>query len=293
MEIGYFAAAWGDIKNSPGWFSKLIKLALISLIPVFGWIVVYGYLYGWARDIAWNVHRPLPEKIFGNEDGKLYSRGFFIMIVVFIFSLVPTFISYIPSLITTAGSASVYDSAGIGAAMVSVGVLSILTSLVTLVLMLAVLFFIWVGSMRVSLYGTLSSGFQLGKIWSMIRYDFSGLLRIMGMYCIFVVVTVVGVCLIAFMVTLAIAIGVGAGIAGGYSSDTGFVAAVAIAAVICIVVLGLVILVVDILAMALAARALGYWTCQFDVAHWGGQDDLMPFERAAQQGSQQNPPTSL
>ena len=29
---------------------------------------------------------------------------------------------------------------------------------------------------------------------------------------------------------------------------------------------------------ALVARALGYWTCQFDVPQWRGQDDPMPFE---------------
>ena len=75
MQTGYFNAAWQDIKNSPGWFGKLVLLSLLSLIPIFGWLVVLGYLYGWARDIAWNVHGPLPKRIFGNEDGKLYSRG--------------------------------------------------------------------------------------------------------------------------------------------------------------------------------------------------------------------------
>lgn len=44
----------------------------------------------------------------------------------------------------------------------------------------AALFF-WVGAMRVSLYGTLSSGFQIQKIWVMMKHDFIGLLRIVGM----------------------------------------------------------------------------------------------------------------
>ena len=33
-----------------------------------------------------------------------------------------------------------------------------------------------------------------------------------------------------------------------------------------------------VLACALAIRAVGHWTCQFDVANWRGQDDPMPFE---------------
>ena len=72
MQKGYFAAAWGDITNSPGWFSKLLLLGLLCLVPIFGAIVVMGYLYGWARDLACNVHRPMPAPLFGNEDGKLY-----------------------------------------------------------------------------------------------------------------------------------------------------------------------------------------------------------------------------
>ena len=47
MQTGYFNAAWQDIKNTPGWFGKLILLSLLSFVPIFGWLVVLGYLYGW------------------------------------------------------------------------------------------------------------------------------------------------------------------------------------------------------------------------------------------------------
>ncbi|MDR4016382.1 MAG: hypothetical protein Q3X03_04845, partial [Eggerthellaceae bacterium] len=84
MEKGYFAAAWGDVVKSPNWASLLIRLGLLCLIPVFGVAVMYGYLYSWARDISWNVHRPMPCKIFANEDGTLYKRGFFVLVVVLV-----------------------------------------------------------------------------------------------------------------------------------------------------------------------------------------------------------------
>lgn len=67
MEKGYFVAAWGDVTKSPGWALILLRLGLLCLVPVFGIVVVYGYLFSWARDIAWNVHRPLPRKIFGQR----------------------------------------------------------------------------------------------------------------------------------------------------------------------------------------------------------------------------------
>ena len=43
MQTGYFNAAWQDIKNTPGWFGKLILLSLLSFVPIFGWLVVLGY----------------------------------------------------------------------------------------------------------------------------------------------------------------------------------------------------------------------------------------------------------
>ena len=44
MQTGYFNAAWQDIKNTPGWFGKLILLSLLSFVPIFGWLVVLGYV---------------------------------------------------------------------------------------------------------------------------------------------------------------------------------------------------------------------------------------------------------
>ena len=74
MQIKYFQTAWNDVKNSPGWFGKMCLLALVNFIPIFGSIVSYGYLYGWAREIAWGVHQPMPASIFSNDDGKHANR---------------------------------------------------------------------------------------------------------------------------------------------------------------------------------------------------------------------------
>lgn len=49
--------------------------------------------------------------------------------------------------------------------------------------------FSWVGSMRMSVYGRLGAGFQFGNVWAMVRHDFSGLLRILGMAIVLAVVT--------------------------------------------------------------------------------------------------------
>ena len=94
--------AGGDIKNSPGWFSKVLLLALIKCIPIFGTIVEKGYMFGWARDIAWDVKSPMPQHIFGNEDGRLYSRGFFVIVLESVLLLIPSiflnFLNFAPQI---------------------------------------------------------------------------------------------------------------------------------------------------------------------------------------------------
>ena len=180
MEKGYFAAAWGDVTKSPGWASVVLRLGLLCLIPIFGVVVMYGYLFSWARDIAWNVHRPLPRKIFANEDGSLYKRGFFIFVVALVFSLVPELVNLFIGMSAgfSFGGTALYGSyvpAIFGSMIWLAG-----NSASVALSFLAALFF-WVGAMRVSLYGTLSSGFQVQKIWAMMKHDFIGLLRIVGM----------------------------------------------------------------------------------------------------------------
>ena len=141
--------------------------------------------------------------------------------------------------------------------------------------------FKWVGTMRMSIYGRLSAGFQVSRIWAMMRHDFKGILRILGMWLI--VSFVVGVA-----IALAISVVIFAGILcvsffanlGASANDASFLLIVAVAMILILVALAIALLAafLGVLACALAIRAVGHWTCQFDVANWRGQDDPMPFE---------------
>lgn len=281
MEKGYFSAAWGDITKSPGWFSKILRLGLLNLIPIFGVIVTYGYLYGWARDIAWNVHRPMPDRIFGNEDGNLYKRGFFILVIGFVCSLIPGVFNVLTSIVTGfsfVGFVSTSDASfGLGALLMGV-----IFSLAGLVLTFAVVFFYWVGAMRCALYGTLSSGFQIGKIWAMMRYDFMGLLRIFGMSLI--CGCVVGIAaFIIFMLVMILGTLFGVAFVRNEAQAVAFV----LIFLLFILLVCVATFFISVLIAALVARALGYWTRQFQVNLWGGQEDPMPFELEQARQSQQ------
>lgn len=284
MQSGYFAAAWGDIKNSPGWFGKLCLLALISLIPIFGPIAVIGYMYGWARDISWNVHAPMPEKMFGNEDGRQYSRGFFVIVIGVIFMLVPSIVQGIFGGIGTgfsSGNSSTFFLAGFA---------GFLAEVVVALLYVFALLFSWAGAMRTSIYGRLSAGLQVKKIWAMIRHDSNGLLRILGMTLLVGLIIIFVMMLVMFLlVMVAIFAGIGAmapfiNMGSTVYNDSlidSMVSSIMPFIVIVIIVggaLSFLCIVASMFLELLQARALGYWARGFEVAQWRGQDDPMPFE---------------
>ena len=311
MQKGYFAAAWGDIRETKGWFGKFCLLALVLMIPIFGFIVVGGYLWGWARDIAWNIKKPMPARIFGNEDGKLYRRGWFIFLVGLVIALV---IGVVQALINGAFSAAMpaavqgARSAARGTTIViASGGAGTVASLIALVLQLVAVAFTWVGSMRSAIYDNISSGLQIGKIWAMLRHDFGGIARIFGMTIIFSVVFGVIVAIVVMLFSfILIAMGaaslapfMGSSMTGMHSL-TGAQAAQAASALVPTIVLGTIFalalvyfcLVFMVFLDALTYRALGYWTRNFDVAHWGSQKDPMPFEIAEAATAQQATPAT-
>lgn len=281
MQTGYFNAAWNDIKNSPGWVGKLLVLSLVGLIPIFGWMVVFGYVFGWARDMAWNVHTPLPARVFGNEDGKLYSRGFFVLVIGFVCMLAPWVLEMFWGVAT--GASIGWFGHGRGGVFALFGLTSALFSLVILVVWVFAAVFAGVGSMRMSIYGRLAAGLQFGKIWAMARHDSNGLARIFGM----AVVLSIAAGFALWVVTMAlVAVGAIVGLVAGipivHTNSTSMLLAAAPGLVALVVALalacGVLAMFTSVFVLTMTVRALGYWTRQFDVPAWRGQDDPMPFE---------------
>ncbi len=302
MQSGYFNAAWSDIKNSPGWFGKVLVLSLVSLIPVFGAIVVYGYVFGWARDMAWDVHAPLPEHVFGNEDGKLYRRGFFALVILFVCALVPWVVELVGSIVTGVGLGSLsWHSYGGGFLPLTFGLMAGLAGLAFFVLSLAAYFFatffFWVGTMRMSIYDRLSAGFQLGRMWAMMRHDFGGILRIFGMAVLLsLILAVVVFTLVLVVVFIGAAVSLfafGGALDINRGQFDGAVVGAVLVAIALVAALALFVAfvsaVMGVFVEMMTARALGYWTRQFNVPAWRGQDDPMPFELRPLPSCQQPP----
>lgn len=288
QQIKYFSSSWNDIVHSRGWFGKICLLGLIALIPIFGIMVMRGYLYGWARDIAWRVHEPMPAKIFGNEDGGLYKRGFHLLVFNLALALVVYLLLGLVGMIP--GFASVETHTSYGSFSVTYSNISPLYMLVYIVVVIVESFIMWIGSMRISIYGKLSPGFQLGKIWTMYKRLPGGIWRIFGMQLLFGFIIGLVLSIVFTIILTAVIFGMigsmGASIGNIDYSDTYAMYAYVYqlimtwgpAFLITLLVLVYVALVAAVFIELLTARALGYWTMQLDVPLWRGKNDPLPFE---------------
>ena len=277
MQQGYFSRSWEAFRSTEGWFAKICVLALVAFIPILGPIVVSGYLLGWARDAAWGMDNPLPRKVFGNEDGRLYRRGLFAWIISLVMGLAVFVVVFVcMSLFGLAAGvfSTLFDgayAAGFLAIPATIGSFGI--GAVSLVVSFAAQFFIWIGCLRMSIYDTLSAGFQIGQIWSMIKRDPVGLLKIF-LYEL-VASLLIGVVLAVIWTVLVF---VGAADLSGmaaYGLD-GFAIMGAIAAILLFLAVVYVSMALGVVLQALVYRSLGYWTAQLNVAAWGSQYDPLP-----------------
>lgn len=297
----YFRTSWNDIKGSKGWFGKICLLGLISFIPIFGQMTVYGYAYEWAHKAAWGVEGPMPRKIYGRSGSKMLRWGWFALVIAFVFSLVPGIISSIGSWLTGMGSETgIYTS--MGRYMVVDGgnplllILGWLVNVAGIVAFVFAILFVMAGTMRMTMYDRLGAGFSFGKIWTMIKHDFGGIMRIFGMNLLFGFVggfVIAGVTILLMVIVLgatAAPLFIMAG-SGAYYSDSaivGYIIAMVMAMLPLLLVMGYITFVYSAFVEILVARALGYWMRQFDVARWGKQDDPLPFEL---EGAQYAAPT--
>ncbi len=297
MNGKYYRTSMDDIKSSEGWFGKICLLGLLSFVPVFGQMTLYGYAYEWAHKAAWGVKDPLPKKIFGRPGSKMLRWGWFVLVIVFLFALIPSIISMIGSIMNSVGSPdTVYTGYGrrtVGSGNPALIAAGGLFSLVGSVLAIFTYVFAWVGCIRMTMYDRLGTGLQLGKVWKMAAHDFGGLMRILGMSLIFgIIFGIIAfvVCMGIVMIAVIPAVAGGMYVASNSSAALGYILTSMLVAAPFFLVLIYFLCVAQSFLTILIARAVGYWARQFDVASWGTKDDPLPFEtQAAQQAQYQAP----
>ncbi len=259
---GIVVEAFGDVVRSSGWIVKTLQIGLLSLVPIFGAIVLNGYLFGWAREAAWGQKRPLPARLFGNEDGKLYWRGWYAFLISLVYGLLLSFV-YVA---LVAASQAFFPTAGeqtialdlYAYAQQRMGIHPALFA-VYYAVSLVLSPFVLVSTMRMSIYGSLGAGLQFGRVLAMVRKG------LVGIAVIVVATTVVQEAVSALIDPLSkTALSMSFDALGALGTLAGMFA-------------GLVVLA---FVNMVSVRAVGLWTRQFDVPRWRGSVDPMPFELA-------------
>ena len=311
MNGKYYRTSMDDIRSSQGWFGKICLLGLISFIPIFGQMTLYGYAYEWAHKAAWGNHDSLPKSIYSRPGSKMLRWGWFVLVIAFVFVLVPMIVVSIGNAVSTAGAGSTamsaYSHRAANPGNAALAGFGGLITLVGYVLAIAAGILSWVGSIRMTIYDRLGAGFQLGKIWAMAKHDFGGLMRIFGMSLLFnfifaviigaIATMVFGVIIGAALVPMAVDLSNGGSMYSytmSQSAGYGYLIGVFLAILPFALIMAYVAFVAQAFTQLLVARAVGYWARQFDVPNWGPQDAPLPFEAAqtAQQASYYAPPQS-
>lgn len=310
MSGKYWKTCSKDITSSEGWFKKVMLLGLVSFVPVFGQMTLQGYAYEWAHKAAWGVSGPMPKKIYGRAGSPMLRWGWFAFALGIIIAIIPMIITWIATFMVDAGlgvslwamyDPSYYYHGAVGAGSTVLLVIGIILMLVGLVASFAAYVVTWVSCMRMTVYNRFGAGMQLGKVFKMIKHDFGGIMRIFGMYLlttlIIVAIVTVIMCIVIFVVLLGIvALGVGA-TSGFYAMSESEAVGLVIGLIFMALLFGFPLILacvyIELVMLAwqtlLVTRAVGYWTAQFDIAHWGRVEDPMPFEVAPSAAAQSVP----
>ena len=254
METGYLKRSWDALRADPGWWKTIAILSVVQFIPIAGSIVVYGYLYRWARDAAWGVEKPLSRE-FGDLNPVLRSGAIAFVIALcwsLAISLLYTIIAEVPV---------------IGVLFALVGVVG--SCVATMVMQVAML--------RAVIYDSFEPGIQIKQAWEMSKRDPVGLLKIFGMMMLASLVVLFFLLIIGVIVAVVSVLYLPAIESGVNTQDivSVLLTLLPFIVVFCVIFL-LVMMLFTTVINALVARAMGYWMAQFEPAKWGASRDPLP-----------------
>ena len=262
--IAYLKQAMADIVHTPKWFGILLLLGIVGCIPIFGAVVMYGFLLRWAREAAWRIELPMRSRVFDNSDGVLYAFGWRAFGLALLYALIPGIVSAVlmsGQVAAQMASGALAGSAFGGSTALAADVtLDLPGQIITLAVEWLIVPIIWVGMMRMALYRDISAGLQIGKIFQMIRRDAGGLVPAWIVFC----VLNTAVSFAASMVTNS---------AWLMAADP---SAQALGMSMLLLLAAYALQVASVFLMAIALRTAGRWTAQFEVAQWGPKEAPLP-----------------
>lgn len=249
----YMSRSWRMLTHDKGWYKPLLVLPLAKLVPIAGPLGVWGYQAEWARLSAWGKETyPKQRNVKIGACIRSGWRAFLAMLgCIFI---------YIVLLMAVRPSAN--------------GLAQLLWSFVT-----SLWFSIaWVAALRATIYQHASAGYQLDRIWEMLKRDFGSIVEIA--LALFVgSLLIEGFCILCTLIIVVPSVAELAGLFSFTGSSAGVAVLLAHFLARFAPWLVLVLYAASVFATALqtvAINALGLWFQQFDVPDWGSSKDPLP-----------------
>jgi hypothetical protein len=275
MQTGYLKQSWHAMTSEKGWVKQILLLALVQFIPIFGQIVLYGYLYNWAKDAAWGVKSSFPHRKLFSEKNLL--AGLYAWAIIFIWAFVLSIVSQAVGVLS--------------GAIENVPIIGFLI-FVILELAIVVVAIVWgmmsqVAALRATIYNSFSPCVQIKPVWTMFKKDWKGQLKI---FCISllmlipIIILIILFCVIVMALAGTAILNLAAVVMSG-SGSTDTISRLVTSLLYTLPVLLLVgfvftyvFLFFQTIITGLVIRSLGIWCSHFDVPRWKGQNDPLPFE---------------
>ncbi len=214
--------AWNDFRNEKGLIGRLVVLCILMCIPIVNFFAM-GYCLMWCADSALGRNQGMPAKYL---TGATFTLGFFSFVVSLVWSVVFGLLGAIP-------------------------IIGVLASIAFLVLLPCLI----LSQVRLALFGSLGSAFELSKVWDVYKPNLGTTLVIAWAPQLLALVAIV---VIGFIMSL---FG-GVSILSFAYGDGGFAAGVGAFSIVIMIIGGILIAFVETAATLIMYRAFGYFVAE-------------------------------
>lgn len=162
MELG---RAFGFITEDEKWITKMLLGGLILLIPIVGQMVVIGFAFEIARNVARGNPQPLPD---WSDFGEKLKHGFYGVVIALVYSiplLILQGLMQCSTIAFTGGTSGSESSAAAGA----VAIISLILLPIILLLSIATYMLIYAAWIRYLQTDSLSDALKFGAIIATVR----------------------------------------------------------------------------------------------------------------------------
>lgn len=98
----YMSRSWNDLASDEDWWKATLVLGFMNCVPIIGQIIMFGYLYDWAKEAAWGMHTPLSRKL--GDLGRCTRYGFLACWIILIWVVPVVVIGILLGFVPVAGS---------------------------------------------------------------------------------------------------------------------------------------------------------------------------------------------